>query len=126
MKSGRTGIQENRLMAICVSLAMFVFSFGCATPKVADPLEGWNHCFNQDPARLDQAIQDDYRDYIRKLPPKEQRVASYDYDYEDGTGRHAVLITVGIYGTNWRHVLIYDKENKRIKTIKYADGDSRS
>ena len=126
MKSGETGIQENRLMVICVSLAMFVFSFGCAAPKVANPLEGWNLCFSQDPARLDQAIQDDYRDYIRKLPPKEQRLATYDYDYEDGTGGHAVLITVGIYGINWRHVLIYDKENKRIKTMKYASGNSRS
>ena len=126
MKSGKTGIQENRRMAICVSLAMFVFSFGCAAPKVANSLEGWNRCFDQNPARLDQAIQDDYRDYIRKLPPEEQKLATCDYDFEDGTGGHAVMITVGLKGTNWRHVLIYDKENKRTKTIKYASGGSRS
>jgi hypothetical protein len=42
--------------------------------------------------------------------------------FEDGTGQHAVEIRIGLDATNWRHILIYDKNDNRIKTIKYADG----
>jgi hypothetical protein len=89
-------------------------------------LDGFHICFSQDPAKLDKAIQSDYQDYMQKLPPKERKVATYDNDFEDGKGQHAILITVGLNGTNWRHILIYDKNNKRIRAIKYVSGDSHS
>ncbi len=42
---------------------------------------------------------------------------------EDGKGQHAVDIEMsgkgGIFKSLWRHILIYDKDNHRIKTIKY-------
>jgi hypothetical protein len=93
-----------------------------------NPLEGgnWHFCFDQDPKLLGQAIVADYQDYIQKLPPEERRHATYDNDFEDGSGQHAILITVGLNGTNWRHVLIYDKAGKRIKAVKYISGHSQS
>ena len=41
--------------------------------------------------------------------------------FENGTGEHAVNIQIfeGNKNASWQHVLIYDKDNKRIKTIKY-------
>src|SRR5271170_2561455 len=103
-------------LIISFLFAAIIWSAGCATP---DPLAGFHFCSSQDPHKLDKAIQDDYQNYIQKLPPEERRLATYDNDFEDGTGQHAILITVGIHDTNYRHVLIYDKNNKRIKKIKY-------
>jgi len=42
--------------------------------------------------------------------------------FEDGEGQQAVNITIGLKGRYWRHILIYDKNNKRIKRIKYPTG----
>ena len=105
-------------------LAFFVFGFGCNTSKpTPDPLAEWQKIYTHDP---DPAIVKDYQDYIQSLSSKEKKYATYDDEFEDGTGRHAVLITIGLNGTNWRHILIYDKDNKRIKTIKYVSGNSAS
>jgi hypothetical protein len=42
--------------------------------------------------------------------------------YEDGAGQHAVEFVAFPPDENatWNYVLIYDKENKRIKEIKYG------
>jgi hypothetical protein len=108
----------NKLAIIFLLLmAMFVLGFGC---NASDPLKGWNLCFSQDPAKLDKAIQADYKDYIQKVHPDE--IVGNIALLEDGTGQHAVSIEIFIKGKNasWQYALIYDKENKRIKTIKYG------
>jgi hypothetical protein len=95
-------------------MAMFVLGFGCVT----NPLEGW-HFSNLDPNKV---IAADYLDYIQKLPSSERKYAYYAHSFEDGTGKYAVQIEIPLNGTWWEHVLIYDKDNKRIKTIKYSNG----
>jgi hypothetical protein len=110
---------------VCFLLAMFLCGFGCSSSKpIPDPLAGW-HAASENP---EQSIANDYQDYIQKLSPEEKKYlgpspVSY---FEDGTGQHAAVITIGLNGTVWRHVLIYDGDNKRIKTIKYASGNYRS
>lgn len=104
-------------LALCAAL---VWSVGCATPN---PLAGWKVNFDHD---LDQTIVKDYQDYIEKLPPKEKKFAYLNHTFENGTGQHAVQIEIPLNGTWWEHVLIYDKDNKRIKTIKYSPGGYRS
>ena len=42
--------------------------------------------------------------------------------FEDGTGQHGVELQVGRNGFYKIYIFIYDKSNKRIKVIKYADG----
>jgi hypothetical protein len=110
---------------VCFLLAMFLCGFGCSSPKpTPDPLAGWKVLFSKDYEKLDKAIAVDYRDYIQKLPPEERKFVD-DYSiwfYEDGTGQHAVRIEIPLNGTTWEHVLFYDKDNKRIKVIKYANG----
>ena len=84
-----------------------------------DPLAGWRMYFG----KADQSIVDDYQNYVQRLSAKERERAGSVFFYEDGTGQHAVEIKYGLNGTVWHHVLIYDKYDKRIKTIKYASGN---
>jgi hypothetical protein len=110
---------------ICLSLAAFVCGFGCTSSKpTPDPLAGfhWSSLVNLD---NNKTITDDYKSYIQdqKLPPGSgsEYVAGILY-FEDGTGQHAVQITISLNHAVWEHVLIYDKSDKRIKAIKYAAG----
>jgi hypothetical protein len=82
--------------------------------------------YTSNPDKAISDISDDYHAYIDKLPPKERKDVGSVFFFEDGTGRHAVAIEVSINGffegTEWRHILIYDNESKRIKVIKYVKG----
>jgi len=86
-----------------------------------DPHFGWN---------LDKAITEDYRSYIQNLS-REERLNAYDSNIrllEDGTGKHAITISIPLSGwwasVWWEHVLVYDTNNMRIKTLKYKSGHS--
>jgi hypothetical protein len=92
----------------------------------SDPLAGWHHSFSQDPSKLDEVIVDDYQDYIHQLPARERKYVGDIFFFEDGTGQHAVRISIPLDGTEWAHILIYDKNGKRIKVTKYRAGRYRS
>jgi hypothetical protein len=111
------------VLALC---AMVIFGCRCSTSKpTPDPLAGFRV---SDLQNLDsnKVILDDYKDYIRTLSPEEQRDAGPILFYEDGTGQHAVEIMIGINNRVWEHVLIYDKHDKRIRTVKYSKGGYQS
>jgi hypothetical protein len=111
--------------AACFLFAVLVCSFGCTAPKpTPDPLTG----FHAAGKALDQSIVNDYQNYIQHLSPKEkQNLGPYPALFlEDGTGQHAVKIVIGMDGNVWEHVLIYDKDDKRVKTFKYVSGGYRS
>jgi hypothetical protein len=97
---------------------------GCATHS--DPLAGWHFCPSQDPNKLNKSIRDDYQNYIQTLPSEDKKYAYYAHSFEDGTGQHAVQIEIPLNGTWWEHVLFYDNDNKRVKTVKYSNGGYRS
>jgi hypothetical protein len=80
-------------------------------------------------------ISDDVQDYVNKLPvdttrydPKvnsDRRWCYWIQDmtfYEDGTGQHAVSFTIPHDGTDWGYVLVYDKNNKRVRAVRYVAG----
>jgi len=112
---------------IFLMLATMLFlGFGCNTPKpTPDPLAGF-HAGDFRDLHSNKAITDDYKAYIQTLSPDERKFIAGIEFYEDGAGQHAVKITIGLNHTNWRHVLVYDKDNKRIRTIKYISGNSAS
>ncbi len=91
-----------------------------AEPASAVPaeLKGW-----QTTAGLpDKAVITDYNDYINELPQDERvKVADVRY-FNDGAGRNAVAIAVNGKDVPWTHVLIYDKQNKRLSVSKQAQG----
>jgi hypothetical protein len=102
--------------------AVLALGSGCNTSKPApDPLGGFHWCSLVN-LENNKTITDDYKSYIRTLSPDEQKYAGPILYFEDETGRHAVKIMIGVNGTSWEHVLIYDKDNKRINAIKYTTG----
>jgi len=97
-------------------------------------LAGWKECgtfYAGEPIgyHVDQAITDDYQAYISALPSDERDVAkltSFIDFREDGTGQHGVRISYQGGGDSWVIILVYDKNNKRVKTIKYLAGHYQS
>ena len=109
--------------ALALSVALFS-GCSCSAPKpTPDPLTGWQIDFNEQP---NQVIVNDYKNYIKQLPLQEGYTATVDGWLKDGTGQHAIKIRVGTHGPDWEHILIYDKDNRRIKTVKYLSGHSYS
>jgi hypothetical protein len=105
----------------CVLLAASVLAIGCASKTASDPLTGFypDALYSPD---SHQAITDDYKNYLQTLSPEERKYAGLILFYKDGTGQHAVQIRIGLNGTSWEHILIYDKDDKRIKATKYVSG----
>jgi hypothetical protein len=99
----------------------------CSAPKpTPDPLTGF-HFSSLDNLHSTKAIMDDYQNYIQKLPPNESGpYFGPVFYFEDGTGQHAIRIETNENNERWYHVLIYNKENKRIKLIKYCEGRIQS
>jgi ankyrin repeat protein len=64
-------------------------------------------------------VTDDYQEYITKN--KLVMPSEFDIFYENQTGKCAVTFEAFPPGQNatWRHAIIYDKDNKRIKVTKY-------
>ena len=111
-----------------VLTAMLFFGFGCSPSKpTPDPLAGFHPdvFFTPD---TNKAITNDYKDYIQKqkLSPEKGEYVAYIEYFSDGTGQHAVRIAISLGKTDWEHVLIYDKDDKRTATIKYISGHSSS
>jgi len=113
---------------LIVPLLLGVLVFGCkcnSSKQPPNPLEGFYVSALHD-IHSNKPIMDDYQNYINELFLKNgDFVGSVEF-LENGTGQHAVNIKVGVNGTWWEHVLIYDQNNKRVKVIKLRDGKYRS
>jgi len=112
------------LTLVITLAAVAIFGCRCATTK-PNPLDTF-HFSSLDNLSLNKAITDDYKIYIKTLTAVEQKnILGVDF-YEDEEGKHAVKIEIGIDGTWWSHVLIYNSSNTRIKVMKYSPGTYRS
>ncbi len=110
-----------------ILLAALVFGCRCTTSKAsAGPLAGWNLLLGHKYDNFDKAVKEDYKLYIDRLPNGEKQFVGPIQLFEDGNGQHAVRIEIALNGTDWAHVLIYDRDNKRIKVIKYVSNHYRS
>jgi hypothetical protein len=119
---GEFEIVNTTRFTLGVLFAALICVAGCVTKPAPDPLAGWQLSRDQDPSKLDKAIWGDYHNYIQKLPDRERKFVGIIYLLEDKTGQHAVKLEIPLNGVWVYHVLIYDKDNNRIKAIKYADG----
>lgn len=123
-----TNVLVNHYVLVLALAAALVCSCSCSRSKpTPDPLAGFHPdvFFTPD---TNKAITDDYKDYIQKqkLSPEKGEYVAYIEYFSDGTGQHAVRIAISMGKTDWEHVLIYDKDDKRIATIKYISGHSSS
>lgn len=81
-----------------------------------NPIEGWKGIPEE---KMSEAIKTDYQDW------RKNHMKGFDMGtgfFEDETGQHAISIQTGQDGTYWTYVLIYDKNDKRIKTKKWISG----
>jgi len=115
----------------CILLSASILLTGCiflmhpinsTFARHSNPIAGWKSCAVQNPDQFPPAIHDDYLAYRRKLESNIENIIISVAFYEDSTGQRAVSIELDYNGTTWTHVLIYDRNNKRIKTIKYVSG----
>ncbi|MSQ97482.1 MAG: hypothetical protein EXR98_23415 [Gemmataceae bacterium] len=89
---------------------------GAGATAVPEALKGWK-ATNDLPA---DTVVKDYNDYIEKLPKAERPGVSDVKYYVDGTGRNAVAVLVNVGDTQWTHLVVYDKQNKRTGVTKIA------
>ena len=117
-------MRASRFTFFILMLATIAFT-GCATSKpVPDPLAGWSVADYLVPPG--EVFVKDYQGYIANLSSEERKFVGSAQFFKDGTGQHAIRLEIPLHGTWWFHVLIYDKDNKRINTIKYSPGGYRS
>jgi len=104
------------LTFLVLAVALF-WTAGCATHS--DPLAGWHLCSNADTQKIDQFIKADYQSFFQSL--RERNMIGPYFLLEDGKGHHALEVEVTPIGKNasWHYALIYDENNRRIKTVKY-------
>ncbi|MGH7939814.1 MAG: hypothetical protein ACREFR_01925 [Limisphaerales bacterium] len=109
--------------------ATYWFSGGSAQKPAPDPLKGWTFKpfpgwevppYGHNTNHLDSAVVDDYQKFIA-----DQHLGlsgPITGFYEDAMGRHAVEFVAFPPNQNatWNYVLIYDKESRRAKTIRYT------
>lgn len=110
------------LLILPIFILASILATGCATKPKSDPLAGWNLLFSSDYKNLDKAIIEDSQSYIAALPRGESKYICFVSYLEDGKGNHAVKLDIALNGTDWSHVLFYDKDNKRVRVIKYVCG----
>ena len=128
---------------ICILLTTAIFLTGCkhcllftlhpinyTFARHSNPIADWKYRpfdnyappYERTHYHLDQAIVEDYQNFIadkKKFPYPPNTITGF---FEDGKGQRAVALRIGIDGTSWVYVLIYDRDNKRVKVIKYVDG----
>jgi hypothetical protein len=111
---------------------------GTMPEATLDALRGWTNSTIPRPSKeppapsLPKAIEDDYQDFVRKLPVVKDHFGFGDHSerywiqwawaFEDKTGQKAIVIFIPLEGTFVHYILIYDQNNKRTKTIKYLAG----
>ena len=132
-----------KIPSFILLVAAFVFAAGCES--TTDPLAvGWKSVapigckvgeMSADITPLPgyKAITDDVQNYVNKLPvdhgpdydPVTRRWCYWIFGvtlFEDGTGQHAVKIQINRVNHDENFVLIYNKSNVRIKTIRFSSG----
>ena len=91
---------------------------GAGATAVPEALKGWK-ATNDLPA---DTVVTDYNDYIEKFPKAERPGVSDVKYYVDDTGRNAVAVLVVAEGTQWTHLLVYDRTNRRTSMTKFVSG----
>jgi hypothetical protein len=115
MKTPRTGF--------CVLLTVLTLTVGCVTK---DPLRGWKLVGStlwglRDTLPINKVILNDAHHFVGESAGGDITISRVYY-FEGKSGQHALKLTSMFDTRYWNYVLIYDKDNARVKTIKYSSG----
>ena len=115
-------IKWRSLVAIMLALcAAVILGCGCNILNInRDPLAGWKRVDGPD----DPVMMKDCKNFIDQFKPHGQRPSGVEGFYENDAGQYALNVEIFKYHSNasWMYLLIYDKDGKRIKVIKYGYG----
>ena len=116
-------------------IAIYLGVSACAPPVPHnDPMQGWQEVRTfAEPfyktVPIPKTIRQDVQAFIRTLSGQEKYDTEADFNelyWEDGTGQHAVVFNVPHDGEHWHYALIYDRNNRRVKVLKYSTGSYMS
>ena len=114
---------KTKHLTLLVLASALLVATGCATRLGENPLEGWSVLGTAFVIRcpFGETVAADYQNYIQSLPDRERAsVHPHDIRFYENEDQHAVEISIPINGIWWKHVLFYDKGNKRAKVVRYA------
>ena len=91
-----------------------------------DPLRGWKLVGSdlwsrRDAVPINKVILNDAQHFVGESANGDIAISGVYY-FEGESGQHAIKLTSMFSGRYWNYVLIYDKTNMRVKTIKYSSG----
>jgi uncharacterized protein YceK len=69
--------------------------------------------------KLDKTIRADARNFIEALPTEERSSAHFAYSLAEDNGESAVEIVTFVDKVRWKYILIYDKDKRRRKEIRF-------
>jgi len=140
MRMNNIKVSANQLLSRVlpvILLSLLVFGFGCIIIRPGEnPLLGWKMVGStiwaawdspeeQNPGHFPISIIDDYKDFLKHIPRTLKKTPPPIFQvcyFDDENQQHAIEITIPENGIWWKYVLIYNKDNKRIRTVKYASG----
>ena len=109
----------------CLLIVSVLGATGC-TPH-SDPMKDWKEVKPFSDPAVPESIKQDATTFFQTLSGQERSwwVNNGDFAatyWENGTGQHAVILKCPHDGECWCHALIYDRDDRRIKVLKYSTG----
>ncbi len=111
------------LLVACLGTA------ACTRVPHTDPLAEWKRLGSITVAPVPEVIKQDARAYFQTMPAHDRREATNDYAVDcrtDGGGQYAVVLYSPEDGEHWNYALIYDRDGRRLKVLKYSTGSYHS
>ena len=88
-------------------------------------MAGWKILGTIDRAPIPKTVEQEARAYFQILPAEEKHWLGNDDHinyYEDRTGQHAGVLDAFHDSEFWAVALIYDRDNRRIRVLRYSWG----
>jgi hypothetical protein len=118
------------LLSVTLLILCLLGATAC-TPRTphSDPMASWKALGTFSNMGVPETIKQDANAYFQTLPAIESNESQHGDAityWEDGTGQHAVVLATPHNGEHWHHAIIYNRDNKRLKVIKYSTGSYMS
>ena len=122
----RVNIAVLRAIFSTLAVIITVNCYGCASILLhINPLKDWTPVAMLADASIPATIRQDAMTYIQQLPKSARNSAQMESNleyWEDGAGQRAVVLNSSCDGQRWQYALIYNRNNQRVKVLRYSVG----